>query len=100
VLQELYRSGRIIDLIALCIVLEALLLAWWWRSRGAGLPPREFLGAMLAGALLLFAVRSALVGAPWLQTAAWLGAALLGHVADLALRWRRMPTARSSSRTP
>ncbi len=87
-MEELYRTGRIIDLIAAFVVLEAFALAWLWRSRAKGLPPREFLGAVVAGALLMFAVRSALVAEPWFQTAAWLGAALLAHLADLALRWR------------
>jgi hypothetical protein len=87
-MEELYRTGRIIEWIAVLVLIEALALAWLWRARGRGLPPREFLGAMVAGALLMFAVRSALVAAPWIQTAAWLGAALLAHIADLALRWR------------
>lgn len=87
-MEDLYRTGRIIELIAVLVLIEALVLAWLWRSRGRGLPPREFVGAMVAGALLMFAVRSALVAAPWVHTAAWLAAALIAHMADLALRWR------------
>jgi hypothetical protein len=44
---------------------------------------------LLAGACLLMALRSALSGSGWAWIAAWLFAALVAHLADLARRWRR-----------
>lgn len=85
---ELFASGRIVDLILLFIGLELALLTLLHRWRGMGVPPMELLGHLASGAALLLALRSALVGAAWIWTAAWLAAALVAHLIDLARRWR------------
>mgnify|MGYP005837170053 CR=1 FL=1 len=80
------ESGRIVDLILVLIVLEALWLAWWLRRRGGAL---ALLPNLVAGACLLLALRAGLSGAG----GAWLGVTLLSalaaHLADLAIRLRR-----------
>jgi hypothetical protein len=86
--SELFASGRIVDAILALIVVEGVLLTLLNRQRGVGLAPADLLGVLASGAALLLALRSALVGAPWTSTAAWLAAALIAHLVDLARRWR------------
>lgn len=87
-MSELFASGRVVDAILALIVVEAVLLAFLHRRRGVGVPPADLLGYLASGAALLLALRSALVGAPWISTAFWLAAALVAHLVDLARRWR------------
>ncbi len=90
-MAELFGTGRVVDLILGLVVLEAmLLLAWRWRS-GGGLAPADIAANLAAGACLMLALRSALVGEPWTATAPWLLAGLAAHLLDL---WRRWPRAR------
>lgn len=88
-MQGLFASGRIIDLILLAVAVEAAALAvlrGWW-GLGPGL--MRVLANLIAGVCLMVAVRLALVGAPWQETAAALFAALIAHLADLMGRWRQ-----------
>ncbi|WP_217362942.1 hypothetical protein [Roseicella sp. DB1501] len=88
-MQALFSSGRVVDLALGLMLLEALALLALRRSRGGGLAPAELLAFLLAGAGLLLALRAALVGAAWQWIALPLILALLAHLADLGLRWRR-----------
>lgn len=87
-MSELFASGQIVDLILALVVVEGVLLALLHRRRGVGVAPADLLGVLASGSALLLALRSALVGAPWTSTAAWLAAALIAHLVDLARRWR------------
>jgi len=82
-------SGRIPQLIACFVLLEALLLLWLWRARGVGIAPRALLGSLASGACLMLAIAAAASDAPWQHVALWLLLSLLAHLADLALRWGR-----------
>jgi len=87
--EPLFDSGRIIDLILLLVLIEAALLAWVSRRTGrnglfAGIAP-----TLISGGLLLLSVRAALVGIWWGWIATTLTLALVSHIVDLALRWRR-----------
>ena len=86
---ELFAGGRIVDLILAFMVLEALVLLVWRRRTGHGIAPLDLVASLLAGALLLLALRFALAGIAWPAIAACLAAALGAHVWDLARRWRR-----------
>ena len=88
-LQALFSSGRVVDLALALMLLEAVALLAMRRGRGGGLAPAELLAFLLAGAFLLLALRAALVGAAWNWIALPLVLALLAHLADLGLRWRR-----------
>lgn len=71
------------------LVLEALGLLALWRVAGKGLPPAQTIsflgaGAGLAGALLIVSKG----GAPFLLAAS-LGIALVFHLMDIWLRWRK-----------
>jgi hypothetical protein len=87
-LEPLFSSGRIIELILLLVLVEAALLAWASHRAGrndlfAGVAP-----TLISGALLLLTIRAALLGAWWGWIATTLILALLSHIVDLALRWR------------
>lgn len=88
-MQALFDGGRVVDLILGLMVLEALALAWFYGRTGSGIPPRRLLPNLLAGAGLLLALRAALTEQPVTIVAAWLLIGLVGHLADLALRWER-----------
>lgn len=86
--SEWFASGRVVEVILLLVALEACALLAWrgLRRREPGL--LALLPSLAAGACLLLALRAALLSAPWSSVAAWLSAALLAHVVDLAGRLR------------
>jgi hypothetical protein len=87
-MMALFTSGRVVDLILTIMAIEAIVLLTYRMATGRGIPPAGLVTNLIAGALLLLALRTALTGSPWTLTAAWLGGALLAHIADLAQRWR------------
>ena len=56
-----------------------------WR-RGQGLALMSFVASSLAGGSLVLALRAVLRESGWLFVAIYLAAALLAHLADIALR--------------
>lgn len=98
-MRELFASGRVIDLILAIVGLEVLVLLGR-RRRSGGLPPLDLLGQLLAGALLLLAVRCALTGADYRWTAAFLAASFPAHLFDLARRSSRAATSSSAAQAP
>jgi hypothetical protein len=82
-------DGSLLLAIVALIALEAVALLWLWHRRGTGLAPREYLGNLVSGGLLMMAVRAALLDQPWVLVAMWLLGALFAHVIDVLLRWRR-----------
>lgn len=91
-MASLFENGRIVDLILLILIAEALvfcLIAWIWRDRADALPRlRALLFNLAAGGCLLMALRVVLTGADWRFAGAWLAAALVAHLADLYQRVR------------
>jgi hypothetical protein len=86
---QLFASGRIIDLILLMVAAEAVLIAWLHR-RTQRRPTLADIGpTLVSGALLLLTIRAALTGSWWGWIALILTLALVSHLIDLALRWRR-----------
>ena len=60
------------------------------RARwGRGPTPAPLLSNLASGAALMLALRAALTGAAWPSLAAWLTVALVAHLAELAIRFRR-----------
>lgn len=97
-MDDLFASGRIVDLILALVVLEGLLLLALRRMHG--IPMLPLMGNLLAGGCLLLALRGALVDAAWPWIALALFGALLAHLVDLGGRWRirQRFTAAESSR--
>ncbi len=83
----LFESGRIVDLLFGFIVIEVLALVTVRKLSGRGVPAVDLIVSLLAGMALLLALRAALQGAAWPKVAAFLGLALLAHLADVARRW-------------
>jgi len=89
-MADLFASGRIVDLILCLVVLECMALWLYRRRTGRGPGLTALLPTIAAGAGLLLAWRAALAGLDWPWIGALLFAALLAHLADLALRWRQI----------
>lgn len=83
VLQELFASGQVVDLVIALIAVEALVLRVGLR-RAAVAP----LPTLLAGVGLLIAWRLSLAGVPWGYVAVALTAAGVAHGCDLWRLWR------------
>jgi hypothetical protein len=86
--NELFTSGRAIDVALLCIAVEVVLLLVIRQRTSRGLRPLDLFGQLLAGALLLLGVRCAVTGADYRWTAACLMASFPAHIFDLMRRWR------------
>lgn len=87
-MNEVFASGRIIDLILGLVACEWIALAAYRLTR-RGVAPRDFSVNLVSGVFLMLAVRQALTAAAWGWVAACLLGALTAHVIDLAMRWRR-----------
>ncbi len=87
-MDELFASGRIVDLILALMVLETTALFAYRKWTGYGIGTAALLSNMAAGACLLFAVRAALSGAGSGFVAGALTAALAMHLFDLRNRWK------------
>jgi hypothetical protein len=84
---ELFANGRIVDLILLLMLGEAVALGAHHSLTKKGLKPVDVLIALIPGACLLLALRGALTDAHWISIALWLAAAFITHLADL---WQRL----------
>jgi hypothetical protein len=97
-MTELIASGRLIDLILVLMLVEAMLLYVHRRRTGRGLPAGDIAVNLVAGASLMLAVRAALTDAAPGWIAACLAVSLFAHLADLAIRWRAHPVNTGSGR--
>jgi hypothetical protein len=87
-MQSWFASGWIADVVLLLMLTEGVLLAIFYRVTAMGPSPRLVWSNLLAGAALVMALRSALVGEGWQMTAVWLIVALAAHGFDLYLKLR------------
>ncbi|GAB4353552.1 MAG: hypothetical protein Kow00114_02760 [Kiloniellaceae bacterium] len=88
-MEELFHSGRVVDLVLAFVLVEAAVVFLHYRPSGRGLAPGAMIALLLPGVCLLLALRAAITGADWPSLAFWLLAALLAHLVDLRRRWRR-----------
>jgi hypothetical protein len=87
-MESMFSSGHIADIALLVMLAEAGVLYAYTLKRAGTLSFRPFLANLAAGALLVVAVRLALVGAAWRWIALALALSLLAHGYDLSLRLR------------
>jgi hypothetical protein len=87
-MQALWLSGRFIDLALAMTTLEWIALVVLRRVRGQGLAPGAIAGQLLAGMMLLLALRCALTGADYRWPLLFFSASLPAHVFDLLRRMR------------
>lgn len=85
-MNELFASGRIVDLILAFMALEAVVLVVYHRRTGRGVAPSDLVPNLLAGVFLLLALGGALSGTWWGWIALALVASLTAHLADLRRR--------------
>jgi hypothetical protein len=85
-MDEFIRSGRFADVILVVIAAEMLAVSFYLWRRGRGLALMSFVASSLAGGSLVLAMRAILRDSGWLFVAIYLAAALLAHLADIALR--------------
>ena len=86
-MRETFSGTLLIDIVIAVTVIEWLLLSWWHRRTGRGIPMSELRATLLAGLYLMMALRASMVSAPWYVVALLLLAAGLSHAADLWRRW-------------
>jgi hypothetical protein len=86
--QELWQSARFVDLAIALTGVEWVALLVLRRTRGRGLAPGAIAGQLLAGLMLLLALRCVLVGADYRWTLLLFSASLPAHVFDLVKRAR------------
>ncbi|GAB0116787.1 hypothetical protein [Acidisoma sp. 7E03] len=86
-MTALFAQGRVIDVILLLVLAEAIGLVLLRRATGRGLSPAAVLANLAAGAFLLGALRFGLAGAGAGWVALCLALALVAHLADLRTRW-------------
>lgn len=87
-LQSLFKSGNIVDLILALMAIEAAGLMLWHFMTGSGVGPRALLPFLIAGVCLMVALKFALTGQDWTLVATALGGAFVFHLLDIVLRWQ------------
>ena len=87
-LDRLLRDGTLVDVALAAIVVELVALVVLSRRGGTRLRPLDAVGHLLAGALLLLALRAVLTGAHPLWTLLLLTASFPAHLWDLRRRAR------------
>ncbi len=88
-MDDLFQSGRVVDLILGLMALELVALVIW-RATGRAAPGvADVLPYLLSGAALLLALRLSLTGRAWPLIALALLAAFAAHLFDLYRRWPR-----------
>lgn len=86
IIESLFRSGHIADIVIAFMALEALAFTVAARARARRWSLGTMLTGLLPGFFLVLALRAALVQASALWIAAALSAALVTHLLDLRLR--------------
>ena len=88
-LQLWVNDGTLVDAIIGITLLEVLALLLYHHQTKRGLKPRDYLLNVLSGLCLMLALRCALANSAWYLISAFLMAAGLAHVADIAWRLRQ-----------
>jgi hypothetical protein len=83
-----FSSVHAVDLILAIVAIEIAAITRYWQTRRRGIAPAQLLPNLLAGALLLLALRLALSDFAWPWYTACLALAGIANVADLRQRWR------------
>ncbi len=89
-LAELFESGRIVDIILVLVVIEAiaLILLSKYKTIDLRVNTIPLLIHLLPGVLLFLALRAALTDASWLWIAFLLAASGVAHLIDIRLLFK------------
>lgn len=88
-MQSFMTSGLLFEIVAALTVIEGLVLLWLYGYRRSGIPPVQILPMLAAGFCLMMTVRGVALDLNWSSVLPWFMGALIAHLADLAIRWRR-----------
>ncbi len=77
-----------VDLVLGTVAAETIAISLYWRNTRRGIAPAQLLPNVLAGALLLLALRLALSDCSWPWYVACLALAGIANIADIRQRWR------------
>lgn len=88
-MDELFRSGSLVDLILLLVILEISAIAIYWRVSGRGIALADLIPNVLAGFFLLLALRVALADGGWMPLSTCLACSGIAHAIDIGRRWNR-----------
>jgi hypothetical protein len=84
--EEFFTSGHIADVILVFLAVEVAVIGYVLWRQGQALGLLSFVASSLAGGSLVLALRAALLKSGWLFVAMYLLAALLAHLAEIAVR--------------
>ncbi len=84
-----FLSGvHAIDLVLAIVAAETIAITLYWQATRRGIAPAQLLPNLIAGALLLLALRLSLSDYSWPWYTACMALAGIANVADLRQRWR------------
>jgi len=86
-LDDLFASGRLIDVMLIALLAEVVVIQLYRRRTGGGIALVPLLLNLGAGGSLMLALRAALTNADWRWVGFCLTLALLFHLADQRQRW-------------
>jgi hypothetical protein len=87
IMSDFVLNERWIDAILGLVLLEGLLLVAWRAWTGNGPTPGPLVANLLAGGLILLALRAAISGGSFFGIATYLALSLIAHLIDLVSRW-------------
>lgn len=85
-MEQLFASGRIVDLILALMLAEYIVLRLYLTRTGRGVSSLGLASFLLSGAFLVLALRMALTGGDWKGISIFLIAAFIVHLIDLRRR--------------
>lgn len=87
-LEQLLQGTRMVDAVIALTLVEGAALVVYRRFKRRGIALSDFGLNLLAGVMLMLALRSNMAESGWTWTAAFLAAAGLLHATDLWMRWK------------
>lgn len=98
-MEDFILSGQVANVMLVVLAAEVMLVGFHLWRYGMALPLLSIAASGMAGGALVLALRAALQEAGWLFVAMYLLAALLAHLADIALRLMSASRAKGMSST-
>ncbi len=81
--EELFYSGRIVDVIIAMVIAEGMLISWLSKKNKFGISVNRFIIHTLPGVFIFLALRCALIDSAWQWIAFFLIASLVSHIVDI-----------------
>lgn len=82
-IESLFATGHAADLVLIVMVVEAVILFLLVQRGKIQLPYRTYISGVIAGGLIIFALRQALTGGSYVGIAIALALSFVAHLAEL-----------------